>query len=474
MDDTSGLTMEELKQRIDHLEAVSKESEGDPDLTAQVWDELKHLREVYDRMIMDSQGRGVQMMSDIMDKSPETRENYVAGVPVPSTERPAGEGRNLPASAVTPTVGMGLPPNISLTVNITKEEGHMERSLDTRAAELEKSDCGDVRIPLNMQADLIKARKKRQEKESSVDGIDQDKIRAAKKKEKEGEDEDEGKETEDQYGSAPVREGTPSGGEKFRYPKAEPKAPAMSKPTPQSYAFKSLAESFYRIETQTLQKSLMAFKGAKRSILAICGAWGHEHIAKKDVAFDTIAKSMRSTIEKAAGASIVAGLPAKCGHSKASAHAHIVGLNAEIQALQEKISGCSEPDQQVKYDKQLRQLMEHLSVAIMASEGLGVNTQDLIPGNTRKVDTQPGTEVKVDKSQKSHDLAKSGRHFTGKVGSLKYALSVWGGETSIDKSQAKKIAKAIAGDEKEEVQKSLVVGADKKKGAVKLIISSEK
>ena len=158
-DITDGLTMEELKQRIDHLEAVAKETEGDPDQSAQVWDELKHLRQVYDRMIMDSQGRGVQMMSDLMGKSPESRENYVAGVPVPSIERPAGEGRNLPASAVTPTAGMGVPPNISLTVNITKEEGHMEHSLDTRAAELAKSEeTGDVRIPLNMQADILKAK----------------------------------------------------------------------------------------------------------------------------------------------------------------------------------------------------------------------------------------------------------------------------------------------------------------------------
>ena len=43
-DISDGLTMEEIKQRLDHLEAVVKQSEGDPDRVGEAWDELKHLR----------------------------------------------------------------------------------------------------------------------------------------------------------------------------------------------------------------------------------------------------------------------------------------------------------------------------------------------------------------------------------------------------------------------------------------------
>jgi hypothetical protein len=443
-DITDGLTMEEIKQRLDHLEAVVKQSEGDPDRVGEAWDELKHLRQVYDRMIMDSQGRGIQMMQDIMDKSPETRENYVAGVPVPSTERPAGENVGIPAATTTPVAGAGIPPNISLTVNVIKEDGHMEHSLDTRAASLEKSDCGDVRIPLNMQADLLKARKLRKEKKDSVDGVDQDKIRAMKQKEKgdkkkEGEEEGE---PEEAYGTAPVKG---PGGDTFKYPKAEPKAPAMTKPSANTYAFKSLWESFARTQTETLQKAIMAQKGSKPSMLAICGAWCREKLTS-GVALDTVAKSMRNTIEKCAGATIVGGLKAPTGAPKASAHAHIVGLNAEIQTLQEKISGCSDPEMQVKYDRQLRSLMERLATCIVASEGLGIKTEDLMQANTRKVDVQPGIEV--GKSQKSQDLEKAKRHFTGKVGSLKYALTVWGAEGGLCKEQARAIVHKVASTDK--------------------------
>ena len=438
-DISDGLTMEELKQRIDHLEARVKETEGDPDRVGEAWDELKHLRQVYDRMIMDSQGRGIQMMSDLMDKSPETRENYVAGVPVPSTERPAGENVGVPAK--TPVAGMGISPNINLTVNVIKEDGHMEHSLDTRAASLEKSDCGDVRIPLNMQADLIKARKakKDKEKKDSVDGIDQDKIRAMKQKEKGDKKEGDEEEPEEAFGSAPVRQ---EGGTSFKYPKAEAKAPAMTRQSSNTFVHKSIWDSFSRTQTETLQKAMLTRK--KPSLTSSLGLWAFKAISSGKGSFDSIAKAMRTTMEKAVGATLVGGIKAPSGAPKASAHAHIVGLNAEIQTIQEQIQGCSDTEMQVKYDKELRALLEQLAVAIMSSEGLGIKTEDLVQENSRKVDVQPGTQVPVAKSQKSQDLEKGQRHFTGKVGGLKYALTVWGAEGGLEKEQAKAIVQKVA------------------------------
>lgn len=395
------LSMEEIKERLDWLEARVRETEGDADqVGAAYWDELRHLRQVYDRMVMESQGKGIQMMQDIMDKSPETRDNYT-GVPVATSQAPAANEAvpAPPAQHAEPDGDEG--PVINLTINLPGGIS-MEPSID--AAALARSQGGDVRIPLDMQARLEKARMAKPEKKDSVDGIDQDKIRAADEaKKKKDEDDSEEPETE---------------------------------------------KSFYRAETETLQKSLLRRAPRIASVAVGAGMWASKRLAKA-CNLDIMAKAMRTTLEKAAGATIVMGVKAPASaEAKKSAYATIIALNCEIQRLQEKLQECSEVDEQVKLNAQLRSVYEKLSIAIMQSEGMGLKTEDMVVDKPDTCFPENMTETAVGKSQKG-DLEKSSKHYTGKLASgARYVMTVWDAEGGLGDEQEKAVIAKVASTDK--------------------------
>lgn len=404
-----GLSLEELKERIDHLQARVNETEGGGPEQEAVWAELRHLQQVYDQQIRDSQGQGIQMMQDIMDKSPETRDNYT-GVPVATTQSPA-----IPSAPPPAPLNAAVPhaepdgdegPVINLTINLPGGIS-MEPSID--AAAIARSQGGDIRIPLDMQARLEKARRgSKPEKKDSVDGIDQDKIRAAKESGKEEGDEEE---------------------------KEKPETDESHK-------------SFYRAETETLQKSLLARGARVMSAAAGAGAWVSKRL-QKACDLDIMAKAMRVTLEKAAGSALVMGVKAPASaEAKKAAYASIVALNCEIQRLNEQIQDCNEPDEQVKLNAKLRAVYEKLAIAVMQSEGMGLKTEDM---SCDKPDTrfpEKMTETAVGKSQKG-DLEKASKHYTGKLASgARYALTVWDAEGGLGDEQDKAVIAEVASTDK--------------------------
>lgn len=397
------LSLEELKERIDHLQARVNETEGGGPEQEAVWAELRHLQKVYDQKIRDSQGQGIQMMQDIMDKSPEVRDNYT-GVPVATAQAPAVNAAEPqpapPAPHAEPDGDEG--PVINLTINLPGGTS-MDPNILARSQ-------GDVRIPLDMQARLEKARKAKPEKKDSVDGIDQDKIRAAKESGKK-KDEEEGEE-----------------------PEGEPET----------------VKSFYRAETETLQKALLRRAPRIASVAVGAGMWASKRL-QKACDIDLLARAMRVTLEKSAGASIVMGVrPSSSAEAKKSAYATIVGLNAEIQRLQEQIQNCSETDEQVKLNAKLRAAYEKLSMAIMQSEGMGLKTEDMVVDkpDTRFPDEMTKPVVGVGKSQKG-DLEKSSKNYTGKLPSgARYALTIWDAEGGLGDEQEKAVIAKVASTDK--------------------------
>lgn len=387
------LSMESIKERLDWLEARVTENEGDADMTGIYWDELRHLRQVYDRMVMDSQGKGIQMMQDLMDKKPETRDNYTVGVPVADSQADAG---TLPLATAPPAVVPHAEPDgdegptVNLTINVNGE----------KSMELMRSQ-GDVRVPLNMQVPLEKARKARKEKEASVDGIDQDKIEAAKKKGKPEEEKDE-------------------------TPEAE--------------------KSFNRVETETLQKSMLARRSSESTISSVVGAWAFKAL-KKSQSVDDIAHAIQTVIRKSGGAIVMGVKAPTSAEAKKSAYAEIVALNCEIQRLQEQMQESNEPDVNVALNAKLRAVYEKLSSAIMRSEGMGLTTEDLVVSKPDTRFPESMTDTAVGKSQKD-DLRKS-KNYTGKLpGGAKYVLTVWDAEGGLEDEQEKAVIVHVASTDK--------------------------
>lgn len=391
------LSMEAIKERLDWLEARVTENEGDADKTGIYWDELRHLRQVYDRMIMDSQGKGIQMMQDIMDKQPETRDNYTVGVPTADSQAEVHPGP-VPHAEPDGDEGHAPAPAVNLTINVNGDKS-MEPNVDVSLMRSQ----GDVRIPLNLQVPLEKARKARKEKEASIDGIDQDKIDAADAAKKKKKDEEEGE-------------------------------------TPET------EKSFRRVETETLQKSLLSRRSSTSTVTSMCGSWAHRAL-KKSQSVDDVALAIKTVLQKA-GAALVMGVKAPASaEAKKSAYAEIVALNCEIQRLQEKLQDSAEPDENVKLNNALRAVYEKLAVAIMHSEGLGLKTEDMVVNkpDTRFPDKM--TENAVGKGQ-NDDLTKS-KHYTGKLpGGAKFAMTVWDAEGGLDEEQESAVIVHVASTDK--------------------------
>lgn len=393
------LSMESIKERLDWLEARVTENEGDADMTGIYWDELRHLRQVYDRMVMDSQGKGIQMMQDIMDKPPETRDNYTVGVPTADSQAGAGPLATAPPAAPEPLNAPLAEPAINLTINVNGEKS-MEPTVDVSLMRSQ----GDVRVPLNMQVPLEKARRARKEKED-LDGIDSDKIDASKKKDK---------------------------------PKEKPEGDEDETPETE--------KSLRRIETETLQKSHLTRQAARATVSSMCGAWAFKAL-KKSQSVDDVSLAIKTVLQKAGG-TIVMGVKAPASaEAKKSAYAEIVALNCEIQRLQEKVQESNEPDENVKLDAQLRTAYEKLAVAVMHSEGMGLTTEDLVVSKPDTRFPESMTETAVGKSQKD-DLKKS-KHYTGKLpGGAKFAMTVWDAEGGLDDEQEKAVIVHVASTDK--------------------------
>ena len=447
MEEPGQLSFEEIKERLDFLEARVTESEGDSDLTSIYWDELRHLRQVYDRMVMDSQGKGIVMMQDIMDKSPETRENYVSGVPVASTEAP-GEPHVVTESNHAESNGdEGHAPAVNLTINVNGGSA-MEPKIDESLMRSQ----GDIRIPLDIQMARNKSRLEKSKKshkhskecgddcKEELEGIDIEKVDASDKKNvKEKPEAEDSRSDADKADKKEIKRL----GQSIKHEKKEISDRA---------AEKGFEENFFKSETETLAKYVLARKNRQNTVAVAAGYWLNKRL-QKSCKIDFLARVVRETLEKSSGASIVMGIPVSdvVGSSK-TAYARIIAANAEIQRLQEQIQGCNEPDVEVDLNRKLRAVYEKLALAVMQSEGLGLKTEDMIVDkpDTRfsREMTQPVIGV-ASKSQKG-DLEKSGKHFSGKLSDgTKYAITMWGKKGEITKSDAVDAVKKNVGGEDE-------------------------
>lgn len=218
----------------------------------------------------------------------------------------------------------------------------------------------DVRIPLDAQAEMAKARKS---KESCVDS---DKIRAA-----------------DEQVAA-------ESGQSQESETAEDKKKRLE----------SQDCVGFRAATNTMARERMLGKSQSLPGLAELGVWMHLCISAGHHKVDDLAKSVRGYFEKAAGASLVMGMPATDAAVSKAAYARIVALNVDIQECLDKDETATDLVVQAK----LRKLYEDLAKEIMRSEGLGLKTEDMIPADPAAQDTAFKSPHVV-KSQAAPDIS---------------------------------------------------------------------
>lgn len=481
MKDIDNLTQEEIKERLDILQAYVRQAEGDPDLTGQYFDELKHLQMVYDKMIMDSQGRGIQMMQDLMEKPPATQDNYVAGVPVASSEKPYPDEKKKCCEGEAEVKAPA--PAINLTINVvsSKEDG-MKKSFDEQVSELAKSGSdrfgADIRIPINIAAEMRKSGSgnyEKAEKESSVDAVDLGKMREQKKKmvagetpdyskggkkkkkKKKGEDE----ETEKSfYRDSPLYRAETNTLEKGKMRdyalgisgngRVEPAKKSESQKKLESWVdsllerygscIKSLDEIVdeivKKVGVKCLTSDLLDYSKFARTM-----AWAIDGIRWKKHAKDVIFKSVETTLEKSG--TLVAGKKAPTMQASATAYERICSLNAKITACEIELERfVADPVKGPEYGEKLKKLYEQLAIAIMGSEGLGLKTEDM----SRDVPDPrfaPGYGFQSVSKSQSHGTLEKGRRSgvrTGRVGNMKYAMTYWDAEGGLSHGGAQKIA----------------------------------
>lgn len=490
------LTMEEIQEHLDTLEYKVRISEGDPDLTGQYFDELKHLREIYDRMIKDSQGRGIQMMQDIMDKSPETRDNYVEGVPVANSSDPDKRGdKEVPVAVVKEQSPAAATPAINLTINVVsnKEDEDMSKSLDDRASGLAESYGrlgADIRIPINIAADMRKGQAAMKEPEASVDAVDLGKMREQKKKMVAGEDDTDYVKGKKKKKDKDVEKSLERDSPFFRaetetLEKGRMKNYALHGTT-EEYNVKPIGKSDSQKKLDTWVDSLLERYGScikdlddlvddivqKVGVKCLADnmgdyskfsrtmAWAIDSIRWKTNAKDKVAKSIETTLMKSG--TLLAGRKAPTTAAKASAYAKICGLNAQITMCEAELARyMADPVKGPEYYEKLKCLHEQLAIAVMGSEGLGLKTEDMSRNRPSQGGLDPDYGFKAvftDKSQ-SQDLEK-GRtkrsgHITGMIDGMKYAMTYWDAEGGLTHGKAQKLVEAKIPSLKSAIKKRL-------------------
>lgn len=206
-------------------------------------------------------------------------------------------------------------------------------SFDERAASI--TDPGDVRMPLNMQMELSKSRKEKRD----LEGADLDKVRA--------EDEKDQNEEQEREQDQPEKEDA-----------------------------KGVEKSIYAVETNTLQRALLLKKSRKpNQTLQKIGKWASGALKKSSA--DVVSKAVKTVLEKG---SLVNGVEAPKGRALASVYSRIVGINAEIAMIEDKMTNgdAMEPGEAMDANNRLKALHEDLASLILQSQGLGLKTEDMI------------------------------------------------------------------------------------------------
>lgn len=105
-------------------------------------------------------------------------------------------------------------------------------------------------------------------------------------------------------------------------------------------------------------------------------AWAIDGVRWKKREMDAVSKALKNTLEKAEP--WVGGIEKAPEDVTMAAHKKITDINAEIESVNEKISAEIDPSAQLVLHNRLKDLYEQVAVAVMASEGLGLKTEDLI------------------------------------------------------------------------------------------------
>lgn len=424
--------LEATKIRINELEELLQEAEGNAVLYQQLWQELKAAKETYDILVMDSQGQGLQMLTDIPDQAPGKNPNYVAGVPVADNTRIPGVHSSSPVSAresedrehggAPSGPSAGAPFNLTIVVNPQEEKSMADLT-------------SDIRIPLNMQAEMRKGK--------NIIGVeDEDKVRQLHEDEKKKKDAADLKAKEARKS---LRESTPffqaetqtlakaKLGRDAQYAlgqngKQLAAAPAITSgnendATANGYlerygkCLKHLDQLFKDVVTK-FGVAAVAKELGHYGEMRQCMAWALDQLRHKKPG--AIAKAVTMTLCKSGtfvgGVEVSDGLPA----STKEAYARVVHLWGEIAECEEKIQqGFDDPEEGMTIFKKLRGYYEDLMRATMASEGLGLKTEDMVrdEGDTRFKHTEyqfePTAHTRQEKSfsrpsYKTPELVKGG------------------------------------------------------------------